>query len=77
MSGRMLTWWLEIRAVTARDTTPAVLKVCQTGSHALRREYGQAMDTALPDPIREVIARQLTDIEATARWVDAEVAARS
>ena len=76
-SGRLLTWWLEIRASTARDKTLAVLKVCQTGSHALRREYAHAMDTALPEPIRAMVAHQLTDIEATAAWVDGEVDARS
>lgn len=70
-TGRILTWWLEIRALTAHDKTAAVLKVCRRGSRSLLGEYEQALDTALPEPIRAIVVRQFDDIAATAGWLDA------
>lgn len=75
-SGHLLSWWLEVRALTARDTTRAVLKVCQSGSRAAQNEYRHALDAALPDPIREIVVRQFDEIEATGRWLSAQVAER-
>lgn len=77
MSGHLLTWWLQIRALTARDTSRAVLKVCESGSRALLAEYRHALESSLPDPIHEIVVRQLDEIESTSRWLATELEAHT
>lgn len=67
--GRILTLWLELRSLTARDKRGAVISVCRRGSAAAIKEYDEALEATLDDPVRNVIVRQANELRATASWL--------
>ncbi len=67
--GKILTLWLELRTLTARDKRAAVLSVCRRGSAAAIREYDDSLEATLDDPVRNVLVRQANELRSTAAWL--------
>lgn len=70
VQGTLMRLWIEARSAIGRPSQHAVLRVCRAGSRTMQDEYDQALDTSLPDPIRQIIVHQATEIISTAEWLD-------
>ncbi len=68
--GTLMRWWIEARSAIGKPSQAAILRVCRAGSRTMQDEYDQALDTSLPDPIRQIIVHQSTEIISTAHWLD-------
>jgi len=70
IQGTLMRWWIEARSTIGKPSQHAILRVCRAGSRTIRDEYDQALDTPLPEPIRQIIVRQSAEIISTADWLN-------
>jgi len=65
VSGAVHRGWINLEAALDGGDRHALMVECERGEHSAVAEYKKALETELPDNIREVVMRQYLSIQAT------------
>lgn len=58
VSGAVHRGWVNLKAAVAGRDDLAILEECERGEDVAKAHYGKALETTLPDDIRQVVKRQ-------------------
>lgn len=67
--GKLLNWWLELRASMSHGNPATILGICHTGSKALVHEYDRALKTVAEPLVHDVLVYQARRVEAAEEWL--------
>ncbi|CUA82207.1 MULTISPECIES: ferritin-like domain-containing protein [Gulbenkiania] len=62
-SGALHRGWVSVRGTLSGNDDKAMLDECERGEDTALSRYRDAMDKALPEPVKTVIARQLMGVQ--------------
>lgn len=65
ISGAVRRGWISLKAAMTQADNHAVLAECERGEDAAVAQYKKSLAHELPDPIREIVQRQLQEVVAT------------
>lgn len=69
--GRLLNWWLELRAALSHGKPETILGICHTGSKALVREYDLALKAIADQQVHDILVSQARRVEQAEEWLAA------
>ena len=58
VAGTVHRGWVNLKAAVAGRDDLAILEECERGEDVAKAHYGKALETTLPDDIRQVVKRQ-------------------
>ena len=62
VAGAMHRGWVNLKATVAPRTDLAILEECERGEDVAKAHYGKALETTLPQDIRQVVERQYAGV---------------
>ena len=63
-AGAMHRAWINLKSAVTSGDDKAVLSECERGEDSAVHEYEEAMKDGLPAPVRDLVARQFTEIKS-------------
>jgi len=64
-AGALHRGWINLKSAVTKGDDHSVLAECERGEDAAVEEYQKALNDGLSTPVREIVARQYTQIKAT------------
>jgi uncharacterized protein (TIGR02284 family) len=62
-AGALHRAWINLKSAVTRGDDHAVLAECERGEDSAVEEYKKALDSNLPEPVSDIIARQYSEIK--------------
>src|SRR2546429_10016233 len=62
-AGALHRGWINLKSAVTRGDDHAILAECERGEDSAVEEYKKTLDRNLPEPVRDVIARQYSEIK--------------
>jgi uncharacterized protein (TIGR02284 family) len=62
-AGALHRAWINLKSAVTRGDDHAILAECERGEDSAVEQYKKALDGNLPEPVRDIIARQYSEIK--------------
>src|SRR6266480_3937806 len=62
-AGALHRAWINLKSAVTRGDDHAILAACERGEDSAVEEYKRGLDANLPEPVRDMIARQYSEIK--------------